>query len=176
MLWESKGFIEVHTPDGGVPRLAVESSPEEWANTGQDLFTHRQYLEAMRAFERAGDGRKAMIARTHHLRETARLILPMTKDNLLVRRSTFQSAAQSFLECAEALTGNHARIHRHNAGDCFEQAGDCGEFFEDYRCAAKAYEEALEFNSMERPLCHKFRGHMPRVLVVGCQNAKLFPL
>ena len=40
-----------------------------------------------------------------------------------------------------------ARVYFHNAGDCFEQAGDCGDFFEDYLCAAKAYEEALEYDS-----------------------------
>ncbi|TEB34927.1 hypothetical protein FA13DRAFT_1707130 [Coprinellus micaceus] len=99
------------------------------------------------AFKRAAMEREATIAHTHHLREAARLVPPTTKDRPRVRREAFQSAALSFLKCARGATVKEARVYFHNAGECFEQAGDCGDFFEDYRCAAKAYKEALEYNS-----------------------------
>lgn len=146
MLWQSKGFIQNCTPGGDVPKLAVSSSPEEWANTGRTLFNNRRYLQAMHAFERADMAREAKIAYTHHLRETARLIPPTNKENLLARRKAFRDAAESFLVCAGSAKGKEQKVYYHNAGDCYEQGGNCSDKVEDYGLAARAYEYAKEYN------------------------------
>ncbi|KAF6765917.1 hypothetical protein DFP72DRAFT_996790 [Ephemerocybe angulata] len=144
-LWESNGYIQNCKPGGEVPRLAVSSTPEEWANTGRALFTNRRYLQAMHAFERAGLARESKIAHTHYLREIARQIQPTNKENTRARREAFCAAASSFLECARSAKGKEQRVFFHNAGDCYEHAGSCGDKSEDYGNAAKAYEAAKEY-------------------------------
>lgn len=147
MLWKAKGLIQTCTPGSRVPQLAAGSSREEWATTARNLFAKRIYLEAAHAFERAAMDHEATIAHTHHLRETAGLIPPAKGGSLLARREAYRAAARSFSEFAELSIGDEARVFRHNAGGCFEQAGDCGDFIEDYRLAAEAYKEAGEYNS-----------------------------
>lgn len=147
MLWESKGFIQNCIPGGEVPRLAVSSSPEEWANTGRTLFSNRRYLQAMHAFDRAAMPREAKIAKTHYLRESARSIPLTNKESLVARREAFRDAARSFSECAQSSKGKEQKVYHHNAGDCYEQAGNCGDNLEDYGLAAMAYQAAREYNS-----------------------------
>lgn len=100
----------------------------------------------MHAFERADMAREAKIAYTHHLRETARLIPPTNKENLLTRRKAFHDAAESFLVCARGAKGKEQKVYYHNAGDCYEQGGNCSDKVEDYGLAARAYECAKEYN------------------------------
>lgn len=147
LLWESKGFIQHCVPGGDVPRLAVSSTPDEWAKTGRTLFTNRRYLQAMHAFERANFPREAKISYTHYLREIARNIQPTNKENIRARRTAFRDAAMSFLECAKSSKGKEQRVYFHNAGDCFEQAGACGDHAEDFGNAAESYEMAKEYTS-----------------------------
>lgn len=146
MLWESKGFIETCTSGADLPQLAVKSSPEEWAETGRSLFDDRNYLQGMRAFERANMAREAKIAYSYHLREKARLI-PATKESLLSRQEAFRAAAVSFSDCAGTSTWKEARVLLHNSGDCYEHAGNCGGNAEDFERAANAYTEAREYNA-----------------------------
>ena len=104
----------------------------------------------MHAFERAGMARKAKISYTHYLREIARSIQAVNKESISSKRDAFCSAAESFLECAQATKGRERRVFFHNAADCFENAGGCGDNMEDYRRAARAYEDATEFTSAVR--------------------------
>ena len=147
MLWESKGLIQNCIPGGEVPRLAVSSSPEEWANTGRDLFSNRRYLQAMHAFDRAAMRYEAKIAQTHHLRESARSIPPTNKESSLARQEAFRDAAVSFLECAQSAKGTEQKVYYHNAGDCYKEAGNCSDNLEDYGLAERAYQAAREYNS-----------------------------
>lgn len=145
-IWESKGLIQTCTPGGDIPRLAVRSGPEEWAKSGRSFFENRTYLQAMRAFERAGMAREAKISYSYHLRETARQIPATTKDSL-ARRKAFRLAASTFSECAKTSAWKEARVLLHNTGDCYEHAGNCGRSTEDFRRAAEAYTRATEFDA-----------------------------
>lgn len=100
----------------------------------------------MHAFERADMAREAKIAHTHYLRENARLIPPTNKENLIARRKAFHDAAASFLVCARNSKGKEQKVYYHNAGDCYEQGGNCSDKVEDYGLAAQAYEYAKEYN------------------------------
>jgi tetratricopeptide (TPR) repeat protein len=144
MLWNFKGYIQCDVPGGDILRLAVTSTPEEWTATGRTLFTSRRYLQAMHAFERAGRAREAKIAKTYSLRDAARST-PFSKESMSGKRNAFSSAAKSFWECAEEAKGKERRVFFHNAADCFEEAGTCGDNMEDYRRAAQAYENAKEY-------------------------------
>ncbi|KAF6740880.1 hypothetical protein DFP72DRAFT_951310 [Ephemerocybe angulata] len=144
LLWESKGLIESCRPGGYIPRLAVSSSPEEWAATGRALFDKRQYLQAENAFSRAGLARESTIARAYHLREDAKRISPINPDRARLRRDTFRTAAISFLECAANGEGDERRVFFHSAGYCYEHA--CGGH-EDYNNAANAYKSAFEYTN-----------------------------
>ncbi|RXW16510.1 hypothetical protein EST38_g9345 [Candolleomyces aberdarensis] len=147
MLWDSKGFIHIHAPGGDVPRLAVSSTPEEWASTGRTLFASRRYAQAMHAFERAGRTREARISHTYYLRDNARSIGPFSKE---AKRNAFRRAAESFLECTWDAEAKERRVFFHSAAECFERAGSCGDNMEDYVEAAQAYEEAKEYTPAVR--------------------------
>jgi hypothetical protein len=54
------------------------------------------------------------------------------------------------LECAQDAKGKEQRVFFHNAGDCFEKAGSCGDNMEDYGKAARAYENAKEYTPAVR--------------------------
>ncbi|KAF6765913.1 hypothetical protein DFP72DRAFT_865039 [Ephemerocybe angulata] len=142
LLWESKGFIEICRPGGDIPRIAVRSAPEEWADTGHAFFNKRQYMQAANAFDRAELARESAIARAHQLREDAKQIQPVNPERVRVRRETFRAAAISFLECAKGGKGDERRVLFHNAGYCYEHAGGG---LEDHGNAAEAYISATEY-------------------------------
>ncbi|RXW12996.1 hypothetical protein EST38_g12858 [Candolleomyces aberdarensis] len=150
MLWDSKGYIQSCLPGGSLPQLAVSSTPEEWATTARTLFTNRRYLQAMDAFKRAGMAREVKISHTHYLRGIARSLPSVNKETTSVKRHALCSAADSFLECAHDAKGNERRVFFHNAADCFENAGSCGDNMEDYGKAARAYELASEYTPAVR--------------------------
>ncbi|KAJ2926880.1 hypothetical protein H1R20_g10209, partial [Candolleomyces eurysporus] len=150
MLWESKGYIHSYVPGGDVPRLAQKSDPEEWATAGRTLFTNRRYLQAMHAFERAGRAREAKISYTYSLRDTARSIRVISKENITAKRNALCSVAESFLKCAQDSKGKERRVFFHNAAECFEEAGSCGDSMDDYERAARAYKDAKEYNTAVR--------------------------
>ncbi|RXW11576.1 hypothetical protein EST38_g14279, partial [Candolleomyces aberdarensis] len=144
MLWDSKGYIDIHAPGDDVPQLGVTSTPAEWNSTGRTLFASRRYTQAVHAFERAGKTREAKISHTYYLRDNARAIEPEAKQN------AFRRAAESFLECVRDAEGKERRVFFHNAAECFERAGSCGDNMQDYARAARAYEDAKEYTSAVR--------------------------
>ncbi|KAJ2926891.1 hypothetical protein H1R20_g10211, partial [Candolleomyces eurysporus] len=145
ILWDSKGYIQCR--DVPQPQLAKQ---EEWAATGRTLFTNRRYLQAKHAFERAGKARDAKISYTYHLRDNARSIHLFSKEAMPAKRNAFYSAAESFLECAGDAKGKEQRVLFHNAAECFENAGSCGDNMGDYRRAAEVYENAKEYTPAVR--------------------------
>ncbi|RXW13065.1 hypothetical protein EST38_g12789 [Candolleomyces aberdarensis] len=150
MLWQSKGHTQSCGPGDKVPQLAASSTSEEWATTGYTLFTNRRYLQAKHAFERAGRAREAKISYTHHLRDTAHSIQPSNKETTSTKRKELCFAAESFLECARDSKGKQQRVFFHNAAECFENAGSCGDNMGDYQRAAEAYENAKEYTAAVR--------------------------
>ncbi|KAG2023736.1 hypothetical protein CC2G_001355 [Coprinopsis cinerea AmutBmut pab1-1] len=158
VLWTAKDYIQNCAPGTDVPRLAVSSTPEEWAKTGRTLFTNRRYLQSMHAFQRAGMEREVKIAHTHFLREEARSAIATNKEGMLSKQNAFVVAAESFLECAAFSTGKRRKVFYHNAADCFERAAQLFDMLDLFARAAKAYEDAEEYTPAVRLYrkCDKF--------------------
>ncbi|KAL7285962.1 hypothetical protein ACG7TL_001077 [Trametes sanguinea] len=123
--------------DKGEPmRLAVSSSPEDWAKMALELFNNRRYVQAMHCYERAGLAREMAVARAYYLREVARTT-PIAKGGNTARNLAYLTAAKAFSSCAQdAVT--ERRVYHRIAAECYIHAGD------DYR-GAQAYENAFEF-------------------------------
>lgn len=122
-----------------MPRLAVSSSPEEWASKGKELFDRKQFLQAKHCYERASMAREMAISNAYLLRAQARKI--PTGDSRRtkgLRQGAFITAADAFLSCAEEATKNRTTYFR-RAGECFEEA------MEGFR-AANAYVNAHEYD------------------------------
>ena len=104
-----------------MPKLAVSSSPEEWAATGKKLFERKRYLQAKHCYERALMPREMMISDAYLLREQARKL----NSRRLVDEchATFLVAAHKFLSCAAGTRKNRI-IYFRRAGECFEAAQD----------------------------------------------------
>src|ERR1700691_6117195 len=100
MFWTTKNLVQNCTPGTDVPRLAVSSTPEEWADFGKSLFQHQRYVQAMHCFERAGMHREVAVANAYRLRDQARII-PSAHDQ---REDAYIVAAEAFIECAVTAT------------------------------------------------------------------------
>jgi hypothetical protein len=137
MLWTSKNQVQNCTPGADVPRLAVSSTPEEWADFGKSLFQHKRYVQAMHCFGRACMDREVAAARAYSLREQART-MPLRNHHEDTRaKAAFLVAAEAFLDCALAAT-KEKRAYFRIAGDCFVSHGD------DVK-AARAYLDGKEY-------------------------------
>ena len=129
-----------------MPKLAVSSSPEEWAATGKELFERKRYLQAKHCYERALMPREVMITDAYLLREQARK-LPSGNSRHL---AAFLLAAQKFLSCAEA--GKNRIIYFRRAGECFETAREDLQATQaylnagDYDIAAKLFRKLGRFD------------------------------
>ncbi|KAI0762352.1 hypothetical protein C8Q74DRAFT_1336826 [Fomes fomentarius] len=131
MIWSKNNQVETCTPGSDVPKLAMSSSPEEWAATARSLFNNRRYPQAMHCYERAGMTRERAVAQAYHLRERARSASPS-------QREAYVTAAEAFLASArDAITEKNA--YYRIAAECFAHC-------EDHARAAKAYFDASEYD------------------------------
>jgi hypothetical protein len=122
-FWTARNEVQNCTPGTDIPRLAVSSSPEEWADSGKSLFVNKRYLQAMHCFERANMHREVAVTRAYYLREQARTTPMGPRQDLHARSEAFISAAGAFLECAGAAS-TEQRAYYQNAADCYEAGGD----------------------------------------------------
>ncbi|KAG6865346.1 hypothetical protein C0993_008151 [Termitomyces sp. T159_Od127] len=126
-----------------MPRLAVSSSCEEWANKGKELFERKRYLQAKHCYERASMPRETAIANAYYLRGEARKIPKGNSRHLKEQlHRGFVAAAEAFLDCAQGASKNRA-IYIRCATECLELAP------EELRAAEK-YLEAQEYNAAAR--------------------------
>lgn len=138
------------------PPLAT-SSAEDWKSTGQSLFRHKQYHQAMHCFEKAELPTNRAVAEAYYLRQCAKR--SKTGDASSVKhvqalKAAYLRAADAFTNCASLLESNAGTYHR-RAAECFIEAGDHGRAGESYRNAelftnavkqfkvAKMYDEAV---------------------------------
>src|ERR1700736_2747429 len=98
MFWTRRNLVQNHMPGANVPQLAVSSTPEEWADFGKSLFLNKRYLQAMHCFERAGMHREVGVANAYSLREQARKISLVHRQDSA--KAAFLVAAEAFVECA----------------------------------------------------------------------------
>ncbi|KAI6114348.1 P-loop containing nucleoside triphosphate hydrolase protein [Pisolithus sp. B1] len=111
LFWTSRSQIQNCTPTEDLPRLAVSSTPEEWAETGRSLFHHKRYTQAMHCFRRANMPREVRIAEAYHFRELARATVGTTQ--LSEQRRAFAKAADAFVNCGnEAPSWEQQQYHR----------------------------------------------------------------
>jgi len=107
-----------------IPKLAVSSSPAEWAAKGKELFERKRYLQAKHCYERALMPREVTISDAYLLREQARKVPSGNSRRLADERdAAFSLAAHQFLSCA-AEAGKNRIIYFRRAGECFEAAQD----------------------------------------------------
>ncbi|KAI6011661.1 hypothetical protein BKA83DRAFT_630943 [Pisolithus microcarpus] len=150
MLWASRSQIQNYTPAMGVPHLAVSSTPEEWAESGDSSFHHKLYAHAMYCFERANMPRELKIAKAYHFRQLARATVGIAL--LSEQRRAFVKAAEAFVACGSETPGREKLQYYRTAAECYVRAADdckAADAYlnaEEYELAAKHYRKAGIFN------------------------------
>jgi tetratricopeptide (TPR) repeat protein len=127
-----------------VPRLAVQSTPEEWAVQGRALFRSKRYSQAVHSFERALLPREAAIAQAYYLREKARVLASGTRQKNAERAVAYDAAADAFVQCAKDAEKD-AKAYYRAAGECYAQGGNDKRAAETYLAAEKFTEAAQYF-------------------------------
>ncbi|KDQ58729.1 hypothetical protein JAAARDRAFT_155337 [Jaapia argillacea MUCL 33604] len=137
LLWKSKSLVQICAPGAAVPQLAVSSTPEEWEKSGRNLFEHKQYIQAIHCFKRAGLEREVLVANAYHLRQLA-CSHPLKTPT---RSQAFLATAEAFIDCARTAhydRENLKHIYLKNVAESYVHAGDDPK-------AAKAFQDACEF-------------------------------
>ena len=136
-----------------MPKLAISSSPEEWAAKGKELFERKCYLQAKHCYERALMPREMMISDAYLLREQARKLTSGNSRRLKDEcHAAFLIAAHKFLSCA-AEAGRSRIIYFRRASECFQAAQDDEQAAEaylkagDYDIAAKLFRKLGQFDA-----------------------------
>ena len=135
-------MIEEHAPDAPVPRLAVSSSREEWADVARNLFHKQQYFEAELAFDRAGLLKERRVAHAYYLRDLAHDSPTGVRadGHPLSGTARYVRAADAFLQSArEALSADDQQSYYRIAGDCYAQGRQD-------RAAAEAFYAARDYS------------------------------
>ncbi|EKM60415.1 uncharacterized protein PHACADRAFT_167779 [Phanerochaete carnosa HHB-10118-sp] len=152
-----KGQISTWVPGSPVPRLATTSSRAEWGTAAKSLFSNRNYMQAMYAYQRAGMTREKTIAEAYHLRAVAEQKAETSSlgDSEMV--SAFVQAAHAFRTAADAADSPQLRrTYYRICAECFVTAGDdvsAAKFFEgaaEYDLSAKHYRKAGSFDDAVR--------------------------
>lgn len=152
-FWNAYDLVKNCSATDEVPRLAMSSTPEEWAATARTLFDNRRYLQAVRCFDRAGMPRHMDVAYAYYLRERARGTEKTRRTTDNARTLAFVAAAQAFLKSgAIASVAREITAYYRNAAECFVEADDhrrAAETFlkaEDFTRAAQHYRKAGLFD------------------------------
>ncbi|KZT68439.1 hypothetical protein DAEQUDRAFT_671296 [Daedalea quercina L-15889] len=139
--WDAKGHVEHWTPTSSkdVPRLAVSSTPEQWAKTASMLFKNKRYSQAMHSYEQANLPNDRDTAEAYYLREKARTARTKSRTDNSARASAYTKAAEAFRKSAHQTMKEEQKLaHFRIAAECHIQAGDVVR-------AAQAYLLAQEF-------------------------------
>ncbi|KAF8491287.1 hypothetical protein JB92DRAFT_2753228 [Gautieria morchelliformis] len=103
IFWESQELIQLCRPGDPQPKLAVKSTPEQWAQQGHALFKTSHFKQAMFCFERASLSFERSVAYAYLLRQAAqRAILQHGHKESTI--GTCIQAAESFVVCAGIST------------------------------------------------------------------------
>lgn len=129
-----------------LPRLATDSTPQEWAAAGFDHFENKRYQSAMHCYERALKMRERDVSYAFLLREQAR-----ETSNERSRLHAFAKAADAFCKSAQAamIEGRpetETRAYYHNAALCYSDSNNLIE-------AAECYAGAHAFSESARCYC-----------------------
>lgn len=150
IFWESQNLIRTCARSTDVPPLAASSTPEEWASTGRSLFFRQRYSQAIHCFERAYLHREVKVCKAYLLRKAARSTVGVALLN--VQQRAFTAAADAFVECAAAATGNERRQYYRTSAYCYIRGGqdlkaaDSYLKAEEFELAAKSYRKAGSFD------------------------------
>ncbi|KAH9921295.1 uncharacterized protein B0H18DRAFT_880310 [Fomitopsis serialis] len=136
ILWGAKGQIQNCTPGSDVPRLAMSSTPEEWARTARTLFDNRRYTQAMHCYERALLPRERAVAEAYYLREKARGTPVDARGDDFDRILAFRKAAEAFWRSADAAAKEKTTYFRISA-ECYLESRDEVNAAHGYRHAAE---------------------------------------
>jgi tetratricopeptide (TPR) repeat protein len=114
-----KLVVEPSTTCNPLDSFANESTSGEWSEEGNRLLNHREFEEAIMAFDNAGDIYMAAVATAYQSREVARNI---HESQTRHRREAFVNAANSFEQCAElAKTAEEEWTHYAAAARCYAE-------------------------------------------------------
>jgi hypothetical protein len=99
--------------------FAEKSFSGEWVEEGKRLLTHREFEEAILAFDNAGDVYMAAVAEAYRSQEVARGIPKSQKKR---RRRTFVNTASAIERCAEmAKSDKDKTAHYGAAAQCYAE-------------------------------------------------------
>ncbi|KAF9642213.1 P-loop containing nucleoside triphosphate hydrolase protein, partial [Thelephora ganbajun] len=163
VYWSSKDQIEIWSPTAEMPRLAVTSTPEEWAETGRTMFHNEHYEEASVAFLRAGGDREAQICKAYLLRQKARLISATAST---ARTQAFVTAASAFSSCAQSSTSKQPKERL----TCYGAAGECYSEARDLKNAGYSYRMAERYD--EAACSYQEGGYVDEMVEVITQHKK----
>ena len=118
-MLDHKLVVVPPTTDNPLESFANESTSGEWSEEGNRLLNHREFEEAIMAFDNAGDIYMAAVAAAYQSREVARDI---PESETRRRRGAFLNAASSFERCAEmATSAEEERTHYAAAARCYDE-------------------------------------------------------
>lgn len=170
MLWTGNGLVEIHPPGAPVPKLAVASNKDEWAEAARSLFSKRLYSEAMRGFKHAGLQHEHAVALAYHLREQA-LSAPAKP-----RTGTGISQADAFAKAAKqfAIVARTDELEQRTyfriAAECFVRSGDdrkAGAAYKaagEYTLAAQHFRKAGDFDNAVQVIKSQEKAMDPEVV------------
>ena len=105
-------IVEAPSACNPLESFANESTSGEWSEEGNRLLNHREFEEAIMAFDNAGDVYMAAVAAAYQSREVARDI---HESETRRRREAFANAARAFEHCAEMATSAEEEITHYDA-------------------------------------------------------------
>ncbi|KIM51667.1 hypothetical protein SCLCIDRAFT_33255 [Scleroderma citrinum Foug A] len=149
-FWTKRSLITDAPQRANIFQYAVESTPEQWAESGHKLFDCGRFEQAIHCFERAHLPRELRIAKAFQLREEARSILqPSEHQNACI------TAAEAFIQCTQESIGNVEKNNYYRyAAKCYASAGHihgAADFYiasDDFASAAKEYQKAGYFDDL----------------------------
>jgi hypothetical protein len=162
LYWTEKDVVRNIKPGTKIPKLAISSSPEEWAYQGMRLFEQKKWAESKLCFERAQEPDKVAIAEAYLRREKAERTGLDTKSNVKLRNLRFCEAAKAFLQCSEFAGRKRVLDFTRLAGNCYEKASEfvlaAGSYYaarclnDAVRCYRNAdrYDEAVDIVQSEQ--------------------------
>jgi hypothetical protein len=111
--------VEPPTTSNLLETFASISSSSEWSEEGKRLLDHKEFEEAIFAFDNAGDDYMAAVAAAYQSQEVARDI-PGSQTKR--RREAFVNAASAFEQCAEMTKrAKKKRTHYTAAARCYAE-------------------------------------------------------
>jgi hypothetical protein len=111
--------VETQSTSSPLESFVNESSSGEWSEEGNRLLNHREFEEAILAYDNAGDDYMVAVATAYKLQEVAR---DLPESETRRRREAFMSAANAFEHCGEmARSVDEESTHYGAAARCYAE-------------------------------------------------------